>query len=193
CTALAGWDRRVDLDSKGAYLFLSFWEKVRRKPNLWAVAFDASDPVNTPRDLVTDGAQGDALLAALAEAAREIEAAGFALDAPWGEIQYAPRGEERIAIHGGPGTAGILNLQRSRPNDSGISPVHGSSYIQLVGFDDDGPVADAILSYSQSTDPASPHYGDQTRAYSAKQWHRLPFTPEQIAAAQIGETVRISE
>ena len=39
-----------------------------------------------------------------------------------------------------------------------------------------GPVADALLSYSQSTDPASPHYADQTRTFSAKRWHRLPFS-----------------
>ena len=63
----------------------------------------------------------------------------------------------------------------------GLMPVHGTSYIQIVGFDDKGPVADAILSYSQSTNPASPHAADQTRAYAAKQWHRLPWHSEAIA------------
>ena len=62
-----------------------------------------------------------------------------------------------------------------------------------MGFDEDGPVADAILSYSQSTNPASPHYADQTRLYSRKEWNRLPFTDEEIAAARIGEPVTISE
>ena len=54
-------------------------------------------------------------------------------------------------------------------------------------------MADAILSYSQSTNPASPHYADQTRNYSAKKWHRLPFSDEEIAAAKIGETITLSE
>ena len=60
-------------------------------------------------------------------------------------------------------------------------PYHGSSYIQVVTFDAKGPVADAVLSYSQSTDPASPHYADQTWLYSKKGWHRLPFHPADIA------------
>lgn len=193
CGVLEGWDRRVEIDSRGAYLFLTFWDKVDNKSNLWTTPFDASDPVNTPRDLNTQGEAGTALLAALVEAASEIEAAGIALDAAWGDVQYAPRGEDRIAIHGGPGGAGILNMQISVPAPGGVSPVHGTSYIQIVGFDEDGPVADAILSYSQSTNPASPHYGDQTRAYSRKDWNRLPFSPEEIEAARQGEVLRIEE
>lgn len=193
CGVLDGWDRRVETDSRGAYLFLKFWDKVDGRSDLWATPFDAADPVNTPRDLNTDGEAGAALLAALIEAAAEIEAAGIALDAPWGDVQFAPRGGDRIAIHGGPGTAGILNMQMSQPAPGGVSPVHGTSYIQIVGFDGDGPVADAILSYSQSTNPASPHHGDQTRAYSQKAWNRLPFSAKEIEADRQGEVVRIAE
>jgi acyl-homoserine-lactone acylase len=98
-----------------------------------------------------------------------------------------------IAIHGGPGWAGVLNMQEGDRIEGGLVPRHGSSYIQIVGFDEDGPVADAILSYSQSTNPASPHYADQTRLYSRKEWNRLPFSREEIAAAKTGETLRISE
>ena len=193
CGVLAGWDRRFETDSRGTFLFATFWDKVRGEPGLWTTPFDPADPVNTPRDLNTEGEAGTKLLAALVAAASEIEDAGIALDAPWGEVQYAPRGEERIAIHGGSGLAGILNMQMSQPSEGGISPVHGTSYIQIVGFDEDGPVADAILSYSQSTNPASPHYGDQTRAYSNKAWNRLPFSAEEIEADRQGEALRISE
>jgi acyl-homoserine-lactone acylase len=193
CAALAGWDREVETGSEGAYLFLTFWDKVRRNPALWAVPFDPADPVATPNTLRTDGEAGPKLLAALAEAAVELTEAGIALDAKWGEVQFRRHGEERIAVHGGPGTAGILNMQRSREIEGGLTPVHGSSYIQIVGFDEEGPVADAILSYSQSTDPASPFYSDQTRLYAVKDWYRLPFSDEAIAAAKIGETLILSE
>ena len=108
-------------------------------------------------------------------------------------MQVAPRNGERIAIHGGPGTAGVLNVQYAKPIPGGVTPVHGTSYIQIVGFDEDGPVADAILSYSESTNPNSPHYADQTEAYSVKAWNRLPFSPEEIAAAQEGEALHIEE
>lgn len=193
CAALKGWDRRFDNDSRGAALFLQFWNKVRTRPGLWSVPFDAADPLNTPRDFMTSGDAGPALLKALADAAADLEKMGFAPDARWGDVHAAPRGAERIPIHGGPQSVGILNMQDPMPAPVGLQPRHGSSYIQVVGFDDAGPVADAILSYSQSTDPASPHFADQTREYAAKRWHRLPFTPAQIAAEAIGSTVKIAE
>jgi acyl-homoserine-lactone acylase len=194
CVAMSGWDRRFEASSRGAALFRAFWAKAARLPGLWQVPFDPADPVNTPRTLAIDSTKGEKLLAALAEAVAELDKAGIALDAPWGEVQRMMAGNEAIAIHGGPGTLGVLNMQESRPAPwGGLMPVHGTSYIQIVGFDKKGPVADAILSYSQSTNPASPHAADQTRAYSAKEWHRLPFNAKAIAAEAIGKPKRIAE
>ena len=193
CAALTGWDRRFNLDSRGAYLFTVFWKSVHKMPGLWAVKFDVADPVHTPRDMVTTGEVGTKLLAALAAATAQLDKEGVALDARWGDVQYAPRGNERIPVHGGEGIAGVLNLQNAAAAPGGVIPFHGSSYIQIVGFDAAGPVADAVLSYSQSPDPASPHFADQTRLYSAKQWHRLPFSAKAIAADGASKPVRIRE
>ncbi|WP_017666362.1 penicillin acylase family protein [Porphyrobacter sp. AAP82] len=193
CKALAGWDQRFETQSRGAALFRAFWPKAARLPGLWAVPFDPADPVNTPRTLATDGAKGEKLLAALGEAVEELEKAGIPLDAPWGDVQRVMAGKDAIAIHGGPGGLGILNMQESVPVPGGLTPRHGTSYIQIVGFDDKGPVADAIHSYAQSTNPASPHAHDQTRAYSAKKWHRLPFSSRAIAAETIAAPKRIRE
>jgi len=193
CGTLAEWDRRFEASSRGAALFRAFWPKAARLPGLWQVPFDTADPVNTPRALAIDGAKGEKLLAALGEAVAELDKAGIALDAPWGEVQHVMAGNQAIPIHGGPGTLGILNMQESVPTPNGLTPRHGTSYIQIVGFDETGPVADAILSYSQSTDPASPHAADQTRAYADKKWHRLPFTAKAIAAEAIGKPKRIAE
>ncbi|MEM6858541.1 MAG: penicillin acylase family protein [Pseudomonadota bacterium] len=193
CAALSGWDRRFNTESRGAYLFVKFFNKIRQRNDLWQVPFDVTDPLNTPRDLVTEGTPAEAMLKALSEAASEIEEEGIALDEEWGTVQFRKDGEDKIAVHGGPGWLGVLNFQQSRPIEGGITPVHGTSYIQIVSFDEDGPMAEAILSYSQSTNPASPHYADQTRLYSAKEWHRLPFTDAEIEAARIGETLKLSE
>jgi acyl-homoserine-lactone acylase len=108
-------------------------------------------------------------------------------------MQAAPRQGGRIPIHGGPHIAGILNMMQSRITPAGLVPVHGSSYIQVVSFEADGPAADAILTYSQSTDPTSPHSSDQTRAFSEKRWHRLPFSKAEIAKAAIGPVRRIRD
>lgn len=193
CAALGKWDGRYDLDSRGAWLFDRLWTRAARVPGIWAVPFDARDPIHTPRDLVTSGETGAKLIAALKAAADEVTKAGIALDARWGDVQYAQRGAERIPVHGGDGTLGVLNVQIPIPAPGGVTPRHGSSYVQVVGFDDEGPVAFTILSYSQSPDPASPWYADQTKRYSRKSWVRFPFTPAQMDEAQVVGTLKIAE
>ena len=194
CAALAKWDQRYDSDSRGARLFRAFWPQAEKIKGLWAVPFDPAHPVTTPRDLATDGETGTQLLEALAATVTTMEEAGQALDARWGDEQLVMAGNAAIPIHGGPGTLGILNMQESDAAANGkLVPRHGTSYIQIVGFDDKGPVADAILSYSQSTNPASPHAADQTRAYAEKRWHRLPFHREEIRAQAISKPLRIRE
>ncbi|CAN5894921.1 hypothetical protein BH11PSE1_BH11PSE1_21140 [soil metagenome] len=191
CTVLAQWDRRMNLESRGAHLFVEFWRKAERIPGLWATPFDATDPVHTPRGLNDTAAAK--LKTALADAIELLAANGVALDAPWGEVQYAVRGDQKIPVHGGEGGDGVLNAQQSAWVGSGLVPFHGSSYIQVVTFDAKGPVADAILTYDQSTDPASPHYADQSRLHAQKGWVRLPFSPAEIAADKGVKVMVISE
>ena len=64
--------------------------------------------------------------------------------------------------------------------------------MQTVTFDERGPVAQAILTYGQSTDPASPHATDQMKLFSAKQWPRLPFHAEDVARERVGEVLRLT-
>ncbi|KPP91166.1 acyl-homoserine-lactone acylase [Erythrobacter sp. HL-111] len=197
CDALARWDRRFDTDSRGAYLFARMWNRVwSMRAALWQVPFDPADPLGTPRELVDSGPVADKLMAALEEAVAELDADGIALDAEWGTVQAVRIGEEVIPVHGGTESAGVLNMQwldAAVKVPGGIRPIHGSSYIQVVGFDADGPVADAVLTYSQSSDPASPHFADQTRLFAQKKWVRLPFDEQDIAAQAIGETIVISQ
>ncbi len=80
------------------------------------------------------------------------------------------------------------------PQGGYINPGSGNSYIQAVTWDDSQcPIADVILVPSQSTDPASPHYADQTKLYSNKEWIRFPFCEEQISARQVGATLVLQE
>ena len=193
CAALGKWDGLFNVDSRGAYLFHHFWMNARNISGLWAVPFDPADPVHTPRDFAPDAAAQAKLIDALAKAADTLAKQQIALDARWGDVQVAVRGSERIPVHGGDGQLGILNVQINTPIPGGVTPIHGSSYVQVVSFDETGPVADAVLSYSQSTDPASPHFGDQTRLYSGKRWVRLPFSPAAIEADAQGKPRTISE
>ena len=50
-----------------------------------------------------------------------------------------------------------------------------------AAFDAKGrPRGEAILTYSQSENPRSPHYADQTRLFSQKKWLPMRFTERSI-------------
>lgn len=153
----------------------------RMRDALWQVPFDAADPANTPRDLVGNGPIADKLLDALGEANAELDADGVALDAKWGTVQAFRFGNEAIPVHGGVESAGVLKLDwlaAAVKEPGGIKPIHGSSYIQIVGFDETGPVADAILAYSRSTDPASPHSPTRRAPIRARNGCACPSRPK---------------
>ena len=195
CAVLGRWDRHMNIDSRGAHLFLEFWKNAQMLNGIYAKPFNIADPIHTPAGLVREGDPAQAIRRALAEAVKLLESRGVALDARWGDVQFAIRGDEHIPIHGGEGTSGVLNAQASRwvGRVKGYVPAHGTSYVQVVSFDGKGPVVDAILSYSQSTDPASPHYADQTRLFSKQKWVRLPFHEADIAADKSLTTLKIEE
>lgn len=197
CAALKGWDRRSDLNSTGAQVWREFWNRARNVPNVYSVPFDPADPVNTPRGLNTaDAAVKAALQKAFADAVTALNTNGVAPDAPFGTVQGVTLGTTRLPLHGGPDYEGVLNkIEPALLSPAGYNGVVGnsSSYIQTVTFDETGPVAQAILTYSQSTNPASPHFADQTALYSAKQWVTLPFTPAQIAADPALKTLDLTE
>jgi acyl-homoserine-lactone acylase len=207
CDILAAWDGRYDLDSRGAILFREWighydLDSTRRlvdgQPNLFAVDFDPDDPLTTPRGL----APGPLALENLAKAVAILEARGIALDAPLGELQYAPsKLSHRQAVHGGNNWEGVLNLVLGTTGGSTLEPtpssppvpgsrflteagypvLHGSSFVLVVEFTDDGPHADAILTYGQSGDPESEHFTDQTEMFARKQWRPVHFRADDVA------------
>jgi acyl-homoserine-lactone acylase len=196
CTALRGWDRTNNLDARGAHLFREFWRVASTVPGVYRLPFDRAQPVATPAGLkMDDAAVAGKVWEALTQAVQKTRAAGFALDAPLGTVQRPLITEEPIALHGGDEMEGVLNNLGNQfapgINARGLRIDYGSSYIQTVTFDERGPVAQAILTYGQSTDPASPHATDQMKLFSAKQWPRLPFHADEIAQARLGEPLTL--
>ncbi len=193
CAVLAAWDGHANLDSRGAHLWREFWRRAIGAPGglpvnptaalTYLTPFSADDPVNTPNTL---NVALPTVQAALADAVSAVAAAGFALDAPLAEIQHSGVNGTDIPIFGGTGTEGAFTIVSTNTlNDSGYNVTYGNSYIQAVTWDEAGVHAEGFITYSQSTDPASPHFNDYTREYSAKRWHRFPFTAAQIEADAI--------
>lgn len=215
CDALDGWDGRFSLDARGAVVFrewLSQFEFATRYDAgpLFATAFDADDPVNTPSGPSSDTGLW---IDALGRAVLRLQGAGVAVDSPLGEIQHDGRVGQSTPLHGGFGDAeGIANdigccsgyggtgpsstfdfLDGSRLSTDGRYPVtFGGSFIMTLAYTDGGVSAAAVLTYGQPDDPADPEYSRQTELYSAGQFRPIRFTPAEIAADPELQTITVS-
>jgi len=182
CDVLAKWSGRDTLDARGALLFRRFWtravavsaaiQSAKQQSPVWKTPFDAADPVNTPRGLNTANPR---VQQAFGDALKDLAGAGIGVDTPLGKFQVDMRPDGTATpFHGGPGTLGVFNaLNTTWDAAKGyVGPLsHGSSFIQAVSFTGNGcPDARTILTYSQSTNPTSPNFTDQTKLYSASKW-----------------------
>ena len=185
CASLKAWDSRANLDAGlGLVHFQNIMQTLLESPDIWRVAFNPADAQNTPRGLaVEQPAVAKALREAMLGSVEQVEKMGLKPDMRWGDIQVVSSGGQQTPIHGGPGTLGIYNAMQSVPREDGkLEVVSGTSYLQVVSFDEKGPHAQGLLAFSLSSDPASKYSRDQTEAFSKKQWSLLPFTEQQIQA-----------
>ena len=58
----------------------------------------------------------------------------------------------------------------------------GNSFMLAVQLGEGGPDARAVMSYSESDNPSSPYFDDQTRRYGQGTMRDVAFTEEEIAA-----------
>ncbi|MFJ7281671.1 acylase [Pseudomonas sp. NPDC099000] len=185
CASLKAWDRSANLDSGLGFVhFQNVMEPLQQVPDIWRVAFDPKDPQHTPRGLALDNPQvTKAIREAMLASVEQIKKLGLKDDSRWGDIQVVSSGGQQTPIHGGPGTLGVYNAIQSVPRTDGkLEVISGTSYLQVVTFDDKGPHAQGLLAFSLSSDPTSKYSRDQTVAFSKKQLSPLPFTEQQIIA-----------
>ena len=103
-------------------------------------------------------------------------------DSPFAEDTRFPR----LAPTPIPGTGGL-----SATPGEGWAIGRGTSWHFGLEFTDDGPEAWGLTSYSQSSDPASPWFVDQSEAYSTKTPRRLLFDEADIAAGVLPDGTRV--
>lgn len=212
---LAAWDRCYDLGSRGAALWrevVSTFQPAERHDAgpLFAEAFDPDDPVATPRGLAAPAADlaADSVVHAAGHAARVLAAAGVALDAPLGDVQWVMRGDERVPVHGGGEGEGMMNVlspwgalapmslepvppkalalpgrERTGLAPGGYQCDYGVSFVMAVELTDDGPDAVGLLAYGQTGDARRPEHRAGADAYAAKEVRPLLFSEAAIAAA----------
>ncbi|SCX57902.1 penicillin acylase family protein [Variovorax sp. EL159] len=196
CAALRAWDNTGVATARGAHLWDEFWSRVKLPATAYDKPFDAKDPVHTPRDLNTS--EATALTQAFGAAIVRVEASGYAPDAQRGDYLFATRGDKKIPLYGGCGGPGYFTISCSENRlDKGgytmdANP-NGNSYMQIVRFPEGGVEAHTFLTFSLSDDPTSAHNADYTRAYSAGQWLKVPFSESEIKGDAAYSSAVISE
>ena len=186
CATLRQWDRRDDAGSEGAVLFRELWGRMSAMSDLglWSEAFDPKKPLTTPGTIAREKpAVRNAVLQAIGDTVDALHHIGFEADVPLGVVQVRSSEIGKIPLNGGSGAEGVLNLMSSGPLGPQGYPeqmMGGASYIQIVSWDDEGPVARSLLAYGQSSDKGSPHYVDQTVTFLSKMLPRRPFTDAEI-------------
>ena len=189
CDVLAFWNGRENLGSRGAVLFRDFWERALALPEgPWLHPFSSSDPVDTPYGLNT---MDPNVQRSFGDTLQDMSSAGLPYDVALGSVQYVVRNGARIPIPGGPGDPdGEFNaIYQDVVHARGVDPFIGSSYIQVVGWNGGScPQASTILTYSESTNPRSPYYADQTRLFSRSQWAPTYFCLSQVKAHAVTTT-----
>ncbi len=191
----------ADLDDQGGGLF--------------ETPFDPDAPVDTPNTVVPAPEDGpDPVLDALAEAVVRLQAVGLDHDTPLGDVQFLSFTDPAIGVGGGlywEGTIGIADYSpgatttqlpryERAPLDNDVTeltedgeyPVNnGNSWVMAMEFEEDGPRGRAVMTYSQSEDPTSPHYDDQSVLYGDGQMRDIRFTEADIAEHTV-ETLQLT-
>jgi acyl-homoserine-lactone acylase len=189
CDVLAAWNDTENPSSRGAVLFADFWGIALSSDwdAVWTHPFQVSDPLGTPYGLNT---ASPTVQQAFGDALAEMTANQEPYDIALGQVQYVTLDGQNIPLPGGPADPnGELNAMYVL--SPGAIPVLGSTYIQVVTWasGDPCPEAATVLTYSESDNPASPHYDDQTKLFSQRQWATAYFCPAQVAAYAVSTTV----
>jgi acyl-homoserine-lactone acylase len=182
CNALAAYDGTGALAARGGWLF-SEWNVQFKGSKFWADTFDPTKPLTTPSQL---NVANPSTLQALADSVLELKAHGLAPDASYGQVQHASRGDVKIPVHGC--DTGCFNaiyaatgLSTNPTTQDSYGEVYtGSSLVMTTALDPSGPTSQAILTYSQATDPTSPWFANLTHLYSRKGWVKLAYTPNAL-------------
>ncbi len=192
CVTIAGWDRTFAIGSRGVALWRAFVGAIAPDGHIpWAQPFDPAN-AKTPRGLRLAPAE---IRAALTGAYDHLASTKIDPAAALGQLQTTATAHGRAGVPGGQQLDGVANVVMWNPHlnstllphdDGGDAhyPVDfGSSFIMAVDLDPkSGPRANVLLTYGNSSDPASPHYRDQLAMFAAGRTRPARYTPKDVNA-----------
>ena len=182
---LQAWDRTADANSKGSVLFYLWVQSMSQNGSIFAVPWDAAHPTTTPSGL----ADPQLAVQTLDQVAQVLLSRVGSLDVPWGTVFRLQRGTVNLPASGGPGDPyGIFRALYYTQSQGQYVADAGDSYIAVVQFST--PIqAKVLLTYGNSSQPDSPHNGDQLALYAKNQmrtaWLTLPDITAHLSLRQV--------
>jgi acyl-homoserine-lactone acylase len=171
---LKQWDKKTEVDSRGAVLFASWWDKVSN--NLFKIPWSAENPVTTPDGLKEQKQAVDLLVTA----AKEVQAKYGALDIAWGNVYRLNINGIDYPANGGAGDYGIFRtLYFTDVKDSVKIAVAGETFVAVTEFGEKVR-ARVMLAYGNATQPGNRHIGDQLELLSGKKLREALLDREDI-------------
>ncbi|MEM6631422.1 MAG: acylase [Bacteroidota bacterium] len=193
---LAAWDREADADSKGALLFYLWAQALNPyNPSMYAEPWKLEKARTTPDGLKDPKGAVEILV----NVCKEMEAQFGKLDVAWGEAYRLKYGDIDLPGNGADGSVGVFRVAWTYGMEEGkLNVMGGDSWVGVIEFGEEVR-AKVLLSYGNSTQPGSPHKGDQLELFSKKEmrdaWFYRKDVEEHVAYREVireGTMERIS-
>ena len=166
---LQQWDKATNADSRGAVLFVRWFDRIR--DTMFVTAWNPSQPITTPDGLKHPKKAVELLVLA----ARDVVNKYGSLDVEWGMVNRFRMGELDLPGNGGEGFAGIYRVIRFVPDKDNKNRANfGDSYVSVIEFGKKVK-AQSLLSYGNASQKGSKHIGDQLVLLSQKKLRPVLF------------------
>lgn len=175
---LENWDNKAEVNSRGALFFLYWWNSYHsRASHRYRVEWDPKDPIRTPYGI----GDSDAAMVALEKSAEVMKKEYGTISVAWGDVHRMKRGSLDLPLAGATQEAGSFASLEFRKTTGRYEANFGTSYVLAVEFSN--PIkAYSICTYSESSDPKSKHYTDQSQLFATGRLKEAWFTEEEIAS-----------
>ncbi len=167
------WDRQADAESQGMALFYAWAHTISpwRSSN-YEDKWQLSKAMETPDGL----ADPEAAVQALSGVVQDFKSKNIPLDIPWGKVYRIKYNDKDLPGNGSDGSVGIFRVAWSEgQSEDGIQYISGGDSWQGIIEFGDRVKAKVLMSYGNSTQPGSKHYGDQLELFSQKQMRDCYF------------------
>lgn len=184
---LQDWDKCMDNDSKGAYLFYAWASKMGFwRSKMYKTPWSPAQPRTTPDGL----AHPKEAVKVLNAVASYIQKKHGKLDIAWGKVHRLKYGKYNLPANGSSGGIGVFRVAWEGYSDKNdINYVGGGdSWVGVIEFGKKVK-AKVLLSYGNSTQKKSPNYGDQLPLFSQKKLRDAWFYPEEVLKHKVREVV----